>query len=98
MAAATAAFALIAFLGFHRWQENNDERPAQSALLVVDGNSCRLVPASCLGTSAPTSVLLAPEGSLEMEQPFFFGAIETVDGDAPLEAFVLVPAPPPRSA
>jgi hypothetical protein len=93
----TAAFALIAFLGFHRWQEG-DERPAQPALLVVGGDSCRLVPTSCLGTSAPTSVLLAPEGSLEMEQPLLFGAIETVDGDAPLEAFVLVPAPPPRFA
>jgi len=99
IAAAVAIGIVVGVIGFMTAQgAGADEPGAASAVLVVDGDGCHLVPTSCLGPSAATTAWVAPAGSISIAHPTVLDAVDTVDGTSPLEAFVLVHTPPPQNA
>jgi hypothetical protein len=75
------------------------EQPAQpAAVLIVAGDQCHLVPASCSGPVPSVPAFLADTPSITVAADLPFQAVATASTGIVAAAFVSVPTPPPRAA
>ena len=98
LALAVAALAVAVYLNVRVAQgEDGGARP--TAILVVQGDHCYLVPTSCSGLAPPvTTVWLSNDASIAIAQDVTLQAVDAAEPRTPLAALVLVPTPPPRAA
>lgn len=91
-----AVLASVAYLNVRSAAGEGDDSYTVMIDIEHDGH-CHLILPACSDLSTVTTAWFVGDGSMMMAQAMVLRAADFADADAPLDALVLVPKPPPRS-